>query len=139
MEQLQTLRFRSIRIALDATAAAGREFSFLDQDDLKECIVEGIEVFSASDIPITHEGGAVVSDVDAIKLSLCMSEGSTDKERYIPYWPQRVTINAGVVRRYRGLRPSWPQCRIRVVQALAGVTVQYAYVGIHFRYLTDPR
>lgn len=137
MQQLQTKRFRTIQVRLDAAAGPGRDFSLGDQDDLKDAIIEGIEVFSESDTPATEKGAPVVTDADAIKLALCMVEGSTQKERFIPYWPQRSVINSGIVRRYRDLRPSWPQCSVRVVQALANVGVSYAYIGVHYRLATD--
>lgn len=137
MSTLQTKRFRTIQVRLDAAATAGREFSLMDQDDLKDAIIEGIEVFTFTDTPLTDKGAPVVLDGDAVNLALCMVEGSTQKERYIPYFPQRTAINAGVVRRYRDLRPSWPQCVVRVVGDLAATEVSYAYIGVHYRFADD--
>jgi len=131
---IRTKRFRLISIRLDAVASTGREFSFQDQDDLRDAIIDGVETFSEADAPYDQQGNPVVTIADASNLSVCITEGSTDKVRYIPYNPMRTVINGGIVRMYDNLRPTWPQCRIRVNNTLASPIATYALVGVHFHY-----
>lgn len=131
---IRTKRFRVISIRLEPAATTGREFSFGDQDDLRDAIIDGVEVFSEADTPYDQNGNPVVTIGDAPNLSVCLTEGSTDKVRYIPYNPMRTVINGGIVRMYDNLRPSWPQCRIRVNSTLGSVIATWALVGVHFHY-----
>lgn len=134
---LRTIRFRQVQVKITGSATAGNEFSFGNQEDLAEAIIDGIETFNAADVPNTETGQPLVTAADSIKLVLYVNEDSNDKERAIPYEPQRATINSGIIRQYRNLVITWPKTRVRVVSNFAATTDTYAMVGVHYHYPKD--
>lgn len=133
---MKTIRFRTIAVRLEATAAAGQEYSLNDQEDLKTAIIDGIETFTASDTTHSVEGLPVVTDADAVRLCVFYAEDSTDKAKAVPYMPQRSSINSGIVREYDKMVLTFPNCRVRVVETLDG-DVQYALIGVHYHFPKD--
>ena len=136
---IPTLRARLIEIPLSATAPQGSEFPFPDQPDLRGAEVTGIETFSALDLTAGPNGLPTISAADSLNACLIITEASDEKARFLAYTSCRRALNAGRVREFRDLRPTWDQCRVRIVAALAAATQTSALVLVHYRYPRDPK
>jgi len=134
-----SIRTRLIEIQLPLAMPQGAEVAFPDQPDLRGVIVTGVEVFTADDIATAPSGTVVVPSADALNLVMTLVEGSDEKVRQVPYFSCRRVVNAGNVRDFRDLSPTWDQCSIRATLALAVGTVTSALVMVHFRYNRDPK
>jgi hypothetical protein len=131
-------RSRLVTVTIPATAAPGL-IEFPDQPDLRGCELLGFEVFDDKGLAVAPNGVAVVTATQTVALTVTLADASDKKVREVPYASCIRTTNAGQVRAYQGLVPTWEQCGIGVVSALANVTPLAAVVLVHYRYPNDPR
>lgn len=127
-------RTRTIYIPLTGGLKAGQEIAFPDQQDLKEAIVTSVETFTDTDLTTSPAGVALVSDADAARLVVTLTQQSDMRVKQVPYLGMRTVRNAGEPRQYDGLLLEWTQCKIGVTANLAAATAIVAAVSVGYYY-----
>lgn len=127
-------RTRTIYIPLTGSLKQGGEVAFPDQQDLKDAVVTSVETFTASDIETSPDGQAVVSDADALRLTVTITQQSDQRVKEVPYTAMRTSRNAGEPRQYDALLIEWTQCRIKITADLAALTPVAAAVCVGYYY-----
>lgn len=108
-----------------ATApAAQTRVNFVDQPQLREKRIVGIEAISASQLSFSPTGKNMVTQANCLSTGLTLKEGTTDIIYQIPFAQMVTQNNGGLVREFFGIVVNFQSSGIDVFSAT--VTANYS-------------
>ena len=84
--------------------AQGSQIPFPDNNILRQAGVKiiGIDAFTSSQLASTSSGGTVISDADALKITVnCLDDRNIVIANQLPYYNLISTYNNGVIREFK--------------------------------------
>ncbi len=127
-------RSQLVSVLIPANASQGARIAFPDIPELRDALVDGLEVYNSDELSIDPQGNTVVTSTQLTVLSLNLLEKSDRRGADFPAFGLLSSAYGGIWKEFTGWNLNWQKCTVQVTQNGAFGAAASLPVNVFYHY-----
>lgn len=130
MKPLQ--RTQLIGVVIPQLTGAGAKIYFPDIPELRDAVVDGLEVYTSGELAQMPDGNTVVASLEGATVNLVQESDRRGQD--FPLFALNSSNYGGIWKEFTGWRLNWQKCYVQVVDGSISAVTAAVAINVFYHY-----